>query len=81
MIQSSLSKDIVPVASTVGNKYHIDLHGPKPKINFDRELFRSFVFFVWIAKEKRSTDLLLSRKKFSVYETYKEKNELLRTTR
>jgi hypothetical protein len=74
-IQSSLSTDIVPLESTIGNAYRLDLHGPKPLVNFDKLLFRSFVYFIWVTKAARCSELLLSRKKFKVHTSSPKQGE------
>lgn len=69
LIQDSTSKDIIPIQSTVGSKYRLDLHGSKRFVGFDKPLFRSFVYFIWLRKEARRPELLMSRRKFSVHAT------------
>jgi len=64
-IIDSSSRDIHPMESPLHVAYYDrKKHPPKPKVKFDRKLYRSFIFYIWLAKNLDRKRLLASRTKF-----------------
>jgi hypothetical protein len=64
-IVGSSSDDIHSIASPKNqNKYIVGKHPDKRSIVFDKNIYRSFILYVWLKRMPNERDLLHARKKF-----------------
>lgn len=64
-VKTSSSDDIHALISPPNVAYYDkSKHPPKPFVRFDKKIYRSFIFYVWLSNRVNRKSLLLSRKKF-----------------